>query len=473
MKKYRFQFLALFIAVCSLLICFFYNSPGRSFNKERPSERATRFTTNYASAYLGATLADFTPGCQGASSVLNEDGEKYMICPCELRRKFFTVQLIRGIEVHILTLVNNEHFSSGVKNFTVLGSNRYPTNEWRVLGHFKAEPWRGTQHFDVAPQQPVRFLRFLWATSHDKHSWCTLTSFKAFGVDVLETLTEDYTVSVEQQQQEQEEEEVNSQHQHPSPKEGQEKSPLPAASPPCDQADATLGTSCFQYGSQSPGPRMSGEDYTVPGALPYHGDVVGIGRGGNKFGSGSFSYLRNPSLEALLQSYCDYPLMANNISMVCLPHERHLYEFRALGLCTSRGTFGGRGTLVPKLVPTSTALLMLSQINRQSKLLQQGVEELRSRVEMAEKRLSHIDSTLLFLASHARESKRIASDYREKLHTVLKEVEVLKSKHLLCMRMKHEDNGDVILRTLIVVLVGLSLFAVVLSCIAVRTTHSH
>ena len=149
-------------------------------------------TTNYASAYLGANIADHSPKAVGARNILNDGKEKYMIIPCNIARKQFTVQLSREIHVNLVTLSNLEYFSSPVKNFTLLGSVGYPCQspgcQWRVLGNYQANFTRRVQHFRVDKLPPVRYIRFLWVSRHGRERSCTMTSFQVFGTDALENL---------------------------------------------------------------------------------------------------------------------------------------------------------------------------------------------------------------------------------------------------------------------------------------------
>ncbi|KAG5473021.1 hypothetical protein CUR178_02937 [Leishmania enriettii] len=151
---------------------------------------APGLSTNYASLYLGATVVSTEPpSCQGGSALISDSVDRYVLCPCDAPRKQFVVQLIRDVEVRAVMVRNAEHFSSGVRNFTLLGSLKYPTSTWFVLGRFEAEQRRGRQYFDVAPCTQVRFIKLQWATSYGPEPWCTITSFQVYGIDALETLT--------------------------------------------------------------------------------------------------------------------------------------------------------------------------------------------------------------------------------------------------------------------------------------------
>ncbi|KAG5472252.1 hypothetical protein LSCM1_03651 [Leishmania martiniquensis] len=151
---------------------------------------APGLSTNFASLYLGAAVVSTEPAsCQGGSALISDSSNKYVLCPCDAPRKQFVVQLIRDVEVRAVMVRNAEHFSSGVRNFTLLGSLKYPTSTWFVLGRFEAEQRRGHQYFEVKPCTQVRFIKLQWATSYGPEPWCTMTSFQVYGIDALETLT--------------------------------------------------------------------------------------------------------------------------------------------------------------------------------------------------------------------------------------------------------------------------------------------
>lgn len=152
---------------------------------------------NYASAFLGAQIVESHEEAKSASSLLNDDKEKYLLVPCKAQRKSFTVQLSRDVVVSGVSLSNSEFFSSGVKNFTLLGGLQYPCKYpcvWKVLGHFQANSTRNHQYFETL-RETIRFMKFLWVSSTGNQVSCTLTTFRVFGVDVLDSLSEDFDIN--------------------------------------------------------------------------------------------------------------------------------------------------------------------------------------------------------------------------------------------------------------------------------------
>lgn len=431
MKKiFLLPFLAFFfLGVCSFLLMDVKrnNVPG-----EIPNGKSSGFTTNYASAYLGATLTDFSPACKGASAVLNEDKEKYMLCACTARRKMFTVQLIREIEVRMITLVNLEHFSSGVKNFTLLASKKYPTTEWRVLGSFEATPWRGTQHFDVSMEEPVRFLRLLWVTSHGHDAWCTLTTLRVFGVDVLETLTENYGQEVDDLLQK-----------------TLDAAPLalPRVSAPSTSGlgDADGPPDALAMKLSPQGEKKPRGKKLLSALLDQVGDIVAgavDNRGGDKHGDhkgGSGSNNSNNissgggggSGSWTIVDYCSDEAEDDKTYAMCRPEEYRAYVARSRCTCPARPAFVSRVTLQSKSYQGGTALQILAQMSKHLKILQTELDESYSRQEEMRKKLEHTEKRLGILGTHLHDTLRITHDYRDKFLELKREVDVMNSRFLL------------------------------------------
>lgn len=177
-----------------------------------------QFTTNYASAFLGARVVQAHAGAIGAHNILNDDSRKYLLTPCSLPRKFFTVQLAREVQVTMVMLQSKEYFCAFLRDFVLLGSTSFPCQgdgcSWRHLGRFTANFSREKQYFYLDPgAPPVRFIRLLWLTHHGDERSCTLSHFHAFGFDVLESFVQASSAATAEQQQQQQENEEKQQQQ--------------------------------------------------------------------------------------------------------------------------------------------------------------------------------------------------------------------------------------------------------------------
>jgi hypothetical protein len=146
-------------------------------------------SSNFASAYLGAKVVEHSSEMKGVHHLLKDDAS-YMIVPCNVERKRFTIQLSREVNVRTVVLSNLEYFSSTVESFMLLGSREFPcvsSCKWTVFGRFTANFTREPQTFDLASAHDmlpaVRYLRLLWLSSHGKELSCTLTTMLVFGYD--------------------------------------------------------------------------------------------------------------------------------------------------------------------------------------------------------------------------------------------------------------------------------------------------
>lgn len=78
----------------------------------------------------------------------------------------------------------------GMRDFQLLGSQRYPTRDWLLLGQFRAENTR-KQAFRLATPAWARFLKVRWQTHHGDAYYCSLTGFWVTGATMLQDLTEE------------------------------------------------------------------------------------------------------------------------------------------------------------------------------------------------------------------------------------------------------------------------------------------
>lgn len=102
---------------------------------------------NYASPDCGAKILGSNPEAQSPSSVLS-DKDEYMLSPCT-DRIWFILELCDSIQAKRVELANFELFSSPLKSVSISISNRFPTREWTIAGHFDARDIRDIQVFDL------------------------------------------------------------------------------------------------------------------------------------------------------------------------------------------------------------------------------------------------------------------------------------------------------------------------------------
>jgi hypothetical protein len=103
--------------------------------------------TNYASVDCSAAVLRASKHSKGATSILFNAKDRYMLTPCSAGEKFVFVELCEEIDVDAIVLANYEFFSSMFKHVRVQGSEVYPgaDGDWVTLGTLRAGNLRGLQ----------------------------------------------------------------------------------------------------------------------------------------------------------------------------------------------------------------------------------------------------------------------------------------------------------------------------------------
>jgi hypothetical protein len=122
-------------------------------NKDTKNETVTKHQIvkmrqkNYASPDCGAKILANNPEAQSSSSVLS-DKDEYMLSPCT-DRIWFVIELCDSIQAKRVELANFELFSSPLKAVSISVSNRFPTRDWTVAGHYDAKSERDVQVYEL------------------------------------------------------------------------------------------------------------------------------------------------------------------------------------------------------------------------------------------------------------------------------------------------------------------------------------
>eukprot|EP00850_Spirogloea_muscicola_P003995 SM000016S01983 [mRNA] locus=s16:1062249:1068167:- [translate_table: standard] len=165
--------------------------PLRQLTSRRSSTDGSRY--NYAAATHGAKVIDYSKEAKGASSVLDEDKDKYLRIPCSADEKFVVIELSEEARVDAVVISNFEYYASSVKDFEVQAAQEHPPAAWQSLGHYSALNIRTPQVFEVpeAAQAWARYVKLRLETYHGGEFYCTLSLVRVHGVDALESLKED------------------------------------------------------------------------------------------------------------------------------------------------------------------------------------------------------------------------------------------------------------------------------------------
>lgn len=151
---------------------------------------------NFASHAAGAVILDKSPAnAKGFSNLLNDDKDKYAIATCS-EKKWVVIGLSEDILVKTVVLANYEKYSSQLKNFQLLASTSFPTDQWINLGTYQAEPKLGEQVFEVTNSSShTRYLKFKFMTHYDNEALCTLSQIKVHGTTVIASFQEEVKMS--------------------------------------------------------------------------------------------------------------------------------------------------------------------------------------------------------------------------------------------------------------------------------------
>lgn len=112
--------------------------------------------SNYAAFECAAMVHRSSRQSKGASSILVEKKDRYMLTPCSANPKFVDVELCDEIQIDTIVLANFEFFSSTFKHFKASCSVDYPGKpaDWHDLGTYRANNARGVQVSRVSEQVP-------------------------------------------------------------------------------------------------------------------------------------------------------------------------------------------------------------------------------------------------------------------------------------------------------------------------------
>ncbi|KAI5477636.1 Sad1/UNC domain protein [Pseudohyphozyma bogoriensis] len=151
--------------------------------------------SNYALFDCAAMVHRSSRGTKGASSILVEKKDRYMLTPCSVERKFVELELCDEIRIDTIVLANFELFSSMFKHFSIKVSQNYPgrPDEWHDLGKFRARNMRGVQVFRPAASLPgfYRYMRIDFTSHYGSEYYCPVSLLRVYGLTQLDAWRRD------------------------------------------------------------------------------------------------------------------------------------------------------------------------------------------------------------------------------------------------------------------------------------------
>ncbi|AAS54045.1 AFR673Cp [Eremothecium gossypii ATCC 10895] len=160
-----------------------------SMEDDEPEGKLYHEKFNYASLDCAASIVKTNSEAQGASSILYENKDKYLLNPCSAVNKFVVIELCQDILVEEIEMANYEFFSSTFQNVRFSVSDRFPVpkNGWKVLGEFTAVNSRDIQKFGIPnPKIWARYLRVEILSHYGNEFYCPISVVRTHGKTMME-----------------------------------------------------------------------------------------------------------------------------------------------------------------------------------------------------------------------------------------------------------------------------------------------
>ncbi|CBZ54877.1 hypothetical protein NCLIV_053020 [Neospora caninum Liverpool] len=167
---------------------------GRPFLRGRAYEaEAQKLKFDFASVDAGARIVASSRGVTNIKSVQRNDLDSYMLVPCQLQPKFFVISFTEPIHVEQVAVASMEIYASAFRHIQLLGSDVYPTKQWRLLANLETNPREAQEIFDVKRECAAlhggqacwaKYLKVRLLSYHvveAQYYYCSLTSFHVFG----------------------------------------------------------------------------------------------------------------------------------------------------------------------------------------------------------------------------------------------------------------------------------------------------
>ena len=87
-----------------------------------------------------------------------------------------------------IELANFELFSSSPRDFSVSISDRFPSRDWRSVGHFTAQDERDIQSFTLDPHLFGKFIKVELHSHYGSEHYCPISLFRVYGTSEFEVL---------------------------------------------------------------------------------------------------------------------------------------------------------------------------------------------------------------------------------------------------------------------------------------------
>lgn len=144
---------------------------------------------NFASFDCAATIVKTNSEAKGATSILFENKDSYLLNPCSAPNKFVVIELCQDILVDSVVMGNFEFFSSTFKKIQISVSETFPVaqNGWKILGQFDAKDIRDFQTFQIEnPMIWAKYFRVEILEHYGSEFYCPLSVVRVHGRTMMQ-----------------------------------------------------------------------------------------------------------------------------------------------------------------------------------------------------------------------------------------------------------------------------------------------
>ncbi|CAK9435689.1 uncharacterized protein LODBEIA_P04160 [Lodderomyces beijingensis] len=161
-------------------------------NKKKVNGKVYKDKFNFASMDCGATIVETNAQAKGASAILKENKDTYLLNQCSVHHKYVIIELCQDILVGQVSLGNFEFFSSMFKDIKVSVSDRFPAKEWKEIGIYQAQNSRELQSFNIEnPLIWARFLRVDILSHYGNEFYCPISLIRVHGKTMIDEFKEE------------------------------------------------------------------------------------------------------------------------------------------------------------------------------------------------------------------------------------------------------------------------------------------
>ena len=143
---------------------------------------------NYAAKSAGAVIIDSSKDFKYKGNILDDVESNYALVPCASKHKYVTISLSEDAQVDGISLKNAEAYSGTLTDVQVLGSAKYPTKQWTLLGEINVENNNNKQSFKLPRPAWINFVKLRFRSHYGDEFYCTLTRVIINGQSMMDAV---------------------------------------------------------------------------------------------------------------------------------------------------------------------------------------------------------------------------------------------------------------------------------------------